>query len=389
MEVIYSIGVRFGGGGIGNVALQAVRGIHRHGFLKKLIVGTDESGEFDKKKVREVFLPRALNKAMYIAGLNDVKRSLVTDALFDRLACRHVERCDIFHVWGNFGLKSLRKAKSLGAVTVIERASSHPLTQNRLLDEEYRRFLNRGYITGSVQGLIDRAVAEMEECDYITVPSEFAADSLVENGVDGKKLLLLPFGVDTGRFRPREKKDDTFRAVFIGQVSVRKGILYLLEAWKGINLPGSELVVVGPHSPDIKELLAGYSGIKNIRFVDYVSDLTRVYHTASVFVFPTIEEGSALVNYEAMASGIPVITTYNSGSLARDGVDGFVIPVRDVVAIRDKLTALYEDPGLRDKMGESARERMERYTWEAYGDNLVEEYKKIAGQSLHGQAHLR
>ncbi len=377
MEVIYSIGVRFGGGGIGNVALQAVKGIHRHGYLKKLIVGTDESGKFDKKLVREVFLPRAVNKAMYLAGLNDVKRSLVTDSLFDRLACRHIERCDIFHVWGNFGLKSLKKAKSLGAVTVIERASSHPVTQNRLLDEEYRRFLNKSYITGSVQGLIDRAVAEMDECDYITVPSEFAANSLVENGVDRKKLILLPFGVDTERFRPREKQDDTFRAVFIGQVSVRKGILYLLEGWKGMDLPDSELVVVGPQSPDIKELLAGYSGIKNIKFVHYVNDLTKVYHTASVFVFPSIEEGSALVNYEAMASGIPVITTCNSGSLARDGLDGFVIPVRDVAAIREKLQTLYEDPRLRVKMGASARERIEKYTWDAYGDNLVEEYKKI------------
>ncbi len=379
MEVIYSIGVRFGGGGIGNVALQAVRGIQRKGFLKKLIVGTDESGEFGKSLVREVFLPRAVNKAMYLSKLGDVKRSLVTDSLFDRLACKHIERCDIFHVWGNFGLRSIKKAKSLGAVTVIERASSHPVTQNRLLDEEYRRFLNKSYITGSVRRIIDRAVAEMEECDYITVPSEFAADSLAENGIDRKKLILLPFGVDTSRFRPLEKQDDTFRAVFIGQVSVRKGILYLLEAWKGLNLPGSELLVVGPHSPDIKELLSKYSDTGNIRFVNYVKDLTKVYQTASVFVFPSIEEGSALVNYEAMASGVPVITTYNSGSLARDGVDGFVIPVRDVAAIRDKLTALYEDPGLRARMAVSARERIEGYTWEAYGDNLVREYEKIAG----------
>ena len=380
MEVVYSIGVRFGGGGIGNVALQAVRGIHRKGYLKRLIVGTDESGEFDKLLVKEVFLPRAVNKAMYLAGQNDVNRSLVTDSLFDRLACKHIEKCDIFHVWGNFGLRSLKKAKSLGAVTVIERASSHPVTQNRLLDEEYRRFLNKSYITGSVQRVIDRAVAEMDECDYITVPSEFAADSLVENGVDRKKLLLLPFGVDTTRFRPREKQDDTFRAVFIGQVSVRKGILYLLEAWKGLGLPGSELLVVGPQSPDIKELLAKYANTENIRFVNYVKDLTQVYQTASVFVFPSIEEGSALVNYEAMASGVPLITNYNSGSLARDGVDGFVIPVRDVAAIREKLKTLYEDPGLRDKMGKSARKRMEKYTWQAYGDNLVREYEKIARQ---------
>jgi len=379
MEVIYSIGVRFGGGGIGNVALHAVRGIHRHGCLKKLIVGIDESGEFDKKLVKEVLLPRAFNKAMYLGGFGDVKRSLVTDGLFDRLACKHIERCDIFHVWGNFGLKALKKAKSLGAVTVIERASSHPVTQNRLLNEEYRHFLYESYIKGSVQGLIDRAVAEMDECDHITAPSEFAANSLIENGVDPKKIIILPFGVDTERFRPREKKDTTFRAVFIGQVSVRKGILYLLEAWKGINLRDAELVVVGPHSPDIKELLAKYSDTDNIRFVNYVKDLTKVYQTASVFVFPSIEEGSALVNYEAMASGVPVITTYNSGSLARDGVDGFVIPVRDIAAIRDKLTALYEDPGLRDRMGKSARERIEPYTWEAYGDNLVKEYEKIVG----------
>lgn len=379
MEVIYSIGVRFGGGGIGNIALNAVRGICRHGFLKRLLVATDESKEIDGKLVKKILFPRLINKAMYLANFGDVTRSMITDRLFDRMAVRHIEKCDIFHGWNNFSLLSLRKAKSLGALTVIERASSHPATQNALLDEEYERFLNKRYMNESVKRVTERSLEELSECDYITVPSEFAAESMVRGGVDRKKLLLIPFGVNVDKYRPVVKADKTFRVLFMGQVSIRKGIPYLLAAWDGLKLKDAELAIVGAAFPDTKGILEKYSGNPTVKFYGHIRDPVKMFQSSSIFVFPSIEEGSALVNYEAMACGLPVVTTGNSGSVVRDGVDGYVIPIRDTAAIREKIETLYADRGKREMMGASARARIEKYTWHNYGDNLVREYRRVSG----------
>jgi glycosyltransferase involved in cell wall biosynthesis len=383
MNVIYSIGVRFGGGGIGNIALHAVRGIHRHGCLKRLIVATDESGEFEQRLVRTVKLPRLVNKGLYLSNVSGIKRSLFVDSLFDRLALKHVQRCDIFHGWGNFSLKSLKKAKSLGATAIIDRASSHPKTQNRLLDEEFRRFLDKGYIDDNVRRVEDRALEELSECDHIVVPSDFAEQSMIENGISREKILKVPFGVDIDRFRPAADIESVFRVLFVGQVSIRKGVQYLLEAWRGINLPDSELLIVGMPEPNIEEVIAGYADSPNIRFVGHVPDPVDLFQSASVFVFPSIEEGSALVNYEAMACGLPVVTTLNSGTVARDGVDGFIVPIRDPGAIKEKILMLYEEKETRLEMGRSARERVQGFTWERYGDGLVETYGKITSRELN------
>lgn len=377
MNIIYSIGVRFGGGGIGNTSLNAVRGIYRHGYLRGLIVATDEKGEFEKGLVKTIRLPRILNKMLFLTGFDDVSRSLLVDRLFDKMAVQYIDKCNIFHGWNNFSLASLRRAKSLGAITVIERASSHPNTQNNLLEEEYNHFLGKSYINNKVKRLTERAIQELLECSYITVPSVFAANSMIKNGIEREKLLLIPFGVDICKFKPAEKKDNIYRVLFVGQVSIRKGILYLLEAWKELNLSNSELTIAGEVSPDIKQFLKKYVNNPAIKFYGHVSNPVKIFQSASTFIFPSIEEGSALVTYEAMACGLPVIVTENSGSVARDGIDGFIIPIRNVEAIKEKILTLCENHEKRTEMGISARKHIEQFTWDRYGTDLVSTYKRI------------
>jgi glycosyltransferase involved in cell wall biosynthesis len=104
----------------------------------------------------------------------------------------------------------------------------------------------------------------------------------------------------------------------------------------------------------------------------------RIFESADAFVFPSLHEGSALATYEALASGLPVITTENAGSVVRDGVEGFVVPIRDVAALKEKILTLYQDAELRREMGVRARERAEQFTWEEYRARLGE----LLGQVL-------
>ena len=163
------------------------------------------------------------------------------------------------------------------------------------------------------------------------VPSQYNVDSFTARGFPRERLLLLPRGVDTVRFSPRPNGGDPniFRAIFVGQISCVKGIQYVLEAWRKAALPNAELTIAGEVKADAAAAIEPYRSDPSIRLKGHISDPVALYQSADVFVFPSIEEGSALVTYEAMACGLPSIVTHNAGSLVRDGIDGYVVPLRD------------------------------------------------------------
>jgi glycosyltransferase involved in cell wall biosynthesis len=102
------------------------------------------------------------------------------------------------------------------------------------------------------------------------------------------------------------------------------------------------------------------------------------FRRADVFVLPTLCDSFALVHLEAMACGVPVITTPNCGSVVRDGVDGFVVPIRDAEAIADTIELLLADRALRERMGQNARARAREFTWERYGERLLGALNRLA-----------
>ena len=376
MQVVYSICSRLRGGGIGNTAYQAVRGIYRHGYLKKVVARGAKRGEIECSKIVKVWYP----KRVKFPGIAARQWYYLEQLYFDqRVATLLKGGCDIFHGWNGHCLSSLREAKNRGAVTVVERASSHIRTQVRLINEERRREEVGG--EPEMTAMVERCLAEYMMADYVTVPSQFGYDSFIKEGFSAKKIILIPFGVDLDRFRPQPKSDTVFRILFVGRLSLRKGFQYLLEAWNRLDLKDAELVLVGDIAADSKKVVERYRTGKEFKHLGYQPDPVLLFNSASVFVCPSVEEGSALVTYEAMACGLPVIATTNSGSVVRDGKDGFVIPIRDADKIKEKIRLLYADEKMRLEMSQSARERVSNYSWDHYGDNLVRAYERMCGQS--------
>jgi len=116
--------------------------------------------------------------------------------------------------------------------------------------------------------------------------------------------------------------------------------------------------------------LKPYEGLfRHISHVPY-SELPRYYQSADIFVYPSLHEGSALAIYEALASGLPVITTHNSGSVVRDGVEGFIVPIREIEALKERILFLYQNKDIREQMSSQARKRAESFTWQAYRQRL-------------------
>src|SRR5260370_28382511 len=137
----------------------------------------------------------------------------------------------------------------------------------------------------------------------------------------------------------------------------------------------------------MRPIMSKYEG--SFRYVGAVarSELHKHYSQASVLVLPSIQEGLALVQAQAMACGVPVIASDNTGAadLFTDGVEGFIVPIRDADAIREKILMLYENPATRERMGEAALARVRKIGgWDEYGDRAAEFYRAALAMLVVG-----
>jgi glycosyltransferase involved in cell wall biosynthesis len=298
----------------------------------------------------------------------------------DRLASRSIpDDTNLFVGWSSMSLLSLRKARSLGAITVLERGSSHMKYQTNILREEYEKFGLQ--FRDTHPAVYEQEIQEYAEADYISIPSSFVKGTFQSQGVDEKKLIQIPYGVSLLEFPVMPKDSNKFRVIQCGALSLRKGIHYLLEAFSELNLPNTELWLIGHMQEEARPFLRKYDNGHVFHKGPYPQrELYRYYSQGSVFCLTSVEEGLAMVIPQAMACGLPIICTTNTGGedIVRDGIDGFIIPIRDVKSLKEKLVLLYENEGLRKAMGNSARARVSStFTWDHYGERMIESYFKL------------
>ncbi len=298
----------------------------------------------------------------------------------DFVCKRFINNADLFLFYNGSGLNCSRLAKKKGIITIVEAVNSHVEYQEELLRKEYES-LNLKW-TPFDKKEKKRRLKEYSEADYILVPSEFVKRSFIEKGFPEKKFIKVPFGFDNLNINNNksENSNSSFTVLYVGSISVRKGLRYLIEAFKMLDLPNKKLFIVGP-----KDQVSGIDDIiltKDIIFKGVLkgADLTNAYTFADVFCLPTIEEGMALVQGEALSFGLPIITTTNSGGdeLITDGKEGYIVPIRDVQAIYEKLNLLGSDKQLLQKMKLAANKKAASLNgWDASGSMLCEKLETI------------
>jgi len=300
--------------------------------------------------------------------------------LYDRLAAKHLKPCDLFVGWSSFCLHTMEKAKRQGAVTVVERGSAHIEYQRDILAEEYGKYGMKPSLPHP--RIVEKELAEYDMADYISVPSLFAKRTFLEKGFPESKILHVPYGVDLSQFNPLRKEDGLFRIIHCGGVTLRKGCQYLLQAFTELQLKNTELWFVGTVSSEMAPFIDKYRAA-NVVFHGHKPqhELQWYYSQASVFCLLSIEEGMAMVQAQAMACCLPLITTTNTGGedIVTEGVEGFIVPIRDAEAIKEKILFLYENPDARLAMGQAARERVvSGFSWADYGERIAAEYQRVA-----------
>jgi glycosyltransferase involved in cell wall biosynthesis len=300
----------------------------------------------------------------------------VSTSLDRHVAQYHLQGLSAIYGYEDVAAETFQEAKQQGILCLYDLPIAFYQTSYNIHLEEAQRFPN---LAPALQAArepsfkIERKHREVQLADLIFVPSSFVRNSLLDAGINSNKIYLLPFGAPIDYFFPQPKTDNCFRALFVGRVGPRKGVHYLLKAWQELQLPEAELVLVGVNEfPE--QFFAAYQDM--CRYVPFIShaSLNHYYSSASVFVFPSLVEGLALVQLEAMACGIPIITTPNSGGtdILADGVEGFIIPIRDVEALKEKLEWCYRHPQELAEMGRAARRKAEQLTWDLYRKKLVD-----------------
>ena len=233
-----------------------------------------------------------------------------------------------------------------------------------------------------------RREAEWAVADLVMVNSEWTRQALIRQGVKDDKVVVVPLAYERDKVEERGTRDEayqgaekssrrstfdsrrTLRVLFLGQVILRKGIQYLIEAARLLSEERIHFDVVGSIGILDKAVT---SAPANMTFHGPVSrDRTEAfYRSADLFVLPTLSDGFALTQLEAMAHGLPVIATPNCGDVVTDGVDGLIVPASDPNALAEAFQLILQDPEKLREMREATDAKLEQFSFARLGENLA------------------
>lgn len=270
----------------------------------------------------------------------------------------------------------MERARKLGIPAVLDRSICHPLTQQAAFARAKVQFPDwNDHLVRREDVVLDCEAREHMAASRIVVPSHFTKASLEEHGVAADKIRVNPYGVDLERFRPAESSDKTrpLRFIFVGSVGLRKGVPLLLRAWEALSLRNAELWLVGAVPPSVQSRIPALPGLTVLGRRSH-AELPALLADCDVMVLPSYAEGFPLAQVEAMACGLPVITTTAAAGqdLIADSSHGFVITPGDLDALVDAMRFLVVNSERLPVMSRAARARACSFSWDVYGDRWLE-----------------
>jgi len=310
-------------------------------------------------------------------GLNSQRLADRLYEQFDRQVARHhLPKIDAIYAYEDGAAETFAAAKPWGIKCIYDLPIAFYRVSHAIQQDEASQFPQfAGALAAAHEPAwkIERKYREIWAADRIIVPSTFVLESLTSEGIPADRITVIPFGAPIDYFHPQPKPDRTFRALFVGRVGPRKGAHYLLDAWQSLKFPDAELMMVGVNEFPPAWFSHYADQVRYLPSLPHAS-LNQHYSRGSVLVLPSLVEGMPLVLLEAMACGIPLITTPNAAGLdlITDGVEGFIIPIRDVDALKTRLEWCYHHPDQLADMGQAARRKAEVLTWALYRDRLLQ-----------------
>ena len=294
-------------------------------------------------------------------------------------------KANALYTLSNGDIDLVRSARKAGLFIVHEQVLNADV--GRILREERERFPDI-----EPQEPLDKVIADeqrdidqWQEAQMILVPSEFVRTGMIQMGAAPGKIAIVEYGIPE-HWLETTSAPVAGRVLYAGTVGLRKGAHYLAQAKRLLDRAGVKLDVrlVGPATSAV----TSHPEFHGPTFCGQVprTHIVDEFRKADVFVLPTISDSFALVHLEAMACGVPVITTPNCGSVVRDGIDGFIVPIRNAEVLADRIQRIVNDRSLRERMSRNARARAREFTWTRYGDrilNALSNFEPHAAKEAH------
>lgn len=365
--------------GWGRILGQTIPNRFRSNAIRRLLSRTITEIPSEKIVAFNWFgLKRYLQGARAQEPASALRHLASANAEFGNLVARFgIGSANALYAFNAAALEIAMSAKRKGIWIALEQVGA-PISWDELLLADERRawpgWEHQGTELEDWKRLADRESREWALADKIVCASSFVVDRVRELGGPAEKCEVVPYGVDSARFssikREGRQKDEPLRVLCVATVQLRKGVHYLMQAAERLRNQNVRIRLVG-------QLRVADWAIRKLQSVmDVVGPVPRSaireeFCNAHVFVLPTLSEGSATVCYEAIASGLPVITTPNAGSVIRDGREGYIVPIRDPEAIADRIASFEVDDDRLRQMSNNALLRAQEFDLDHYGNRLI------------------
>lgn len=337
------------------------------------------------KKNHSVSLPEFYlfgHKLFHIGS--PTKYQIKAAKLYGLMSRKYIKDADVFHVRSGSGLAgAIETAHERGMKVIVDHSIAHPAFMDRQLRDEYKK--NEAVFDLGMDNPFWKAVlSDCNKADKLLVNSQFVKDTFVAEGYDADKISVILQGVrkDFLKLKQhyRQDKNETLKILFTGGFGFRKGAEYLLKALCRLDemCVNYTMTVVGDSSSGLP-LYERYAP-KHVTFINTVpqDELKKYLSDSDVYLFPSLCEGCASSGMEAMAAGLPVIATAESGLPITDGQSGMLVKSKNVEQIVKSLLFIKDNPDISKKIGEIAsRVIADNYTWEKYAANVTELYKEV------------
>jgi glycosyltransferase involved in cell wall biosynthesis len=378
MKVSISVGGRFH-------AFYLAKSLQEAGYLHKLVTSYPKF-EVKRYGIKSNKISTVVSKEIIERTWKKITKKPLSNIFmcnwYDKLAAYQIPiDSDVYIIWSGFALHTIHKIKKQNprAIIILERGSAHIAEQAKLLEKSIKKSVIE-------QAIIDKEIAEYQIVDIISTISLFAQKSFIANDFLVNKIFVNNMGVDLQEFpfynRKLKRQNESFVVGYAGIMSARKNVKGLINAVnilveQGLNI--QLLLVGGIDNTSFDENLLKQT------FVDYRSSypqnkLHEAYKQMDLFVINSIEDGFGMVILQAMATGLPIIGTTNTGApdVVQNDYSGFIIPIDDDKILAEKIAYLYHNREKCLEMGINANKTTQNgFSWEDYGNRYIKFLESI------------
>lgn len=301
---------------------------------------------------------------------------------------RAAGQIDVAHVWPRATLASAAAAKRMGARTIREAPNTHTAFAYERVGEETARLgltAAAGHSHEGTEDALRLEEREYEAADMVAVLSPYCRQTFLDRGFRPEQLGMHGYGFDPGGFpKPEDvtsKENEGLRAVFVGRCEPRKGLHYALEAWleSGAAERGT-FTICGNFYPGYREVLEPKLRHPSVKVQGWVDDPGKLMRESDVFLFPSVEEGSAFVTYEAQASGCALLVSDATGARCEHLEQGLVHEAGDLPALVEHLRLVDGDRELLTRLRTNAVASRPNLTWEFSAREIAGLYREVVAR---------